>query len=318
MIDSLQRRISLCIATTLLLGSLCGLPSACGAEESVFRDIKMTPDRNPVSEASGALRADASEIADLLNISPIVDRLRALKQIPATEATHRTRAVETMRLMCLWKLFIASQEVRKVVAQIDYDLAISNASLDELTAKKYSLINNLNQVNFMQQGILGIVKNSISFPGKAFNPVVAQELAITYFGTGTAISTANFFIVPHLFRKRIDGKPNMLAHIFDANYRPDDAQQSYLWKFFSSPIPGSTNGLTRRQILIKHWEAFAGLRSESEKNVSALAAMNDGEKVYYENIRVLNQRIDLLQDMKSHIEEFDASLFEVHKAITMN
>lgn len=286
-------------------------------EQKPFRDIKMAPDRDLASEARGELRIDAREVADLLEIAPMVERLRALQKSPASD-THRSRAVQTMRLLCLWKIFIAAEEVRKVVAQIDYDLAVSNQGLDELSARKNSITNNINSVNFMQGGILGIIKNCISLPGRYNNPHIAQEIAIVNFSNGIALSMTNMFIVPRLINRKVDAKANMLAHIFSPTYRPADAQQSYLWKFFNAPIPRSQNGLTRREILIKHWEAFDGLRSSDEKNLTLLSALNPSEKVLHENMRVVNQRIDLLQDMKTHIEEFDASLFELHKAITLD
>jgi len=41
-----------------------------------FTDIKKTPDLNLEASARGELRADASELADILDIRPYVERLR--------------------------------------------------------------------------------------------------------------------------------------------------------------------------------------------------------------------------------------------------
>lgn len=302
--------VSVCVLALLATSSMC-------KEEKAFRDIKMTPERDEVSESAGALRVDAAEVAELLNIAPMVERLRQLQKEAPTDSTHRSRNVQSMRLLCLWKIFIAEQEVRKAVAQIDYDTGVAFQSLHKLEARQNSIINDINQINFMQSGVLGVIKNSISFKGRHNNPVAAQEIAMTAFGTSMALSLTNMLIVPRFMNQRVDSKPNMLSFILNSERKPSDLAQSYLWKFFNKPIPRSSVTLTRREILIKHWEDFDGLRSSDVKNNNVLASMSPDERILKENIRAVNQRIDLLQDMKTHIEEFDTSLFELHQTITL-
>ncbi|MFN8658286.1 MAG: hypothetical protein U0105_18265 [Candidatus Obscuribacterales bacterium] len=316
----MQKRLADAIATALTLFSLVSIAAPCVASpvERQFRDIKMAPDRDQQSEAGGAMRADAQEVAALLDIAPMVERLRALQKLPRTDATHRTRAVQNMRLLCMWRIFIAEEELRKVIAQIDFNLSETYTELAAMEAKKMSLINDVNSVNFMQSGILGIIKDSISFPGRYNNPHVAQELGIVAFSNQLALTSVNLVVVPMLVSRRVGGKPNMLAHIFNPNYKPADYEHNYLWKFFNSPIPGNANGLTRREILIRHWQDFEGVQIKDQKNLDKLGHMYPEGQSVREQIRMVNQRIDLLQDMKSHIEEFDASLFELHKSITLD
>lgn len=282
-----------------------------------FRDIKMTPSRDMQSESQGELRADARELMDLLNIRTLVSALRKSKE-SGTDSTQLSRTIQHARMLCLWKIFIASQEVRKVEAMIDFDLARSNEALDSLTAKRDMTRNMINTFNFLQSGTLGTIKNATSFPGPIQTTNAArQEMAMTFFGTSIALATTNL-LMPSLWRHSVDPPPNILVHVFDQNSKPNDADQSYLWKFMNSPIPGSDGTLTRRQILIKHWESFAGLDSKDELRLKKLSGSSSESEELSASIKVTAQRIALLQDLKTHFEEFDIALYELHKVITFN
>lgn len=281
-----------------------------------FLDIKMTPDRDLASEERGELRAEANELAELLKIKPFVEELRRQKSLGNAKTTQLPKALQHARMLCLWKIFIASQEVRKVVAMINYDLSTTRVNLDSLTTKRDMTINMINTANFMQGGVLGTIKQSLNLHGLH---IPAQEIGITTFGTGTVLATTNLF-VPYLWTRKIDERPNLLGHIFDANFQPTDAKVSYLWKFMNSPIPGSKfKQLTRREILLKHWKDFEKINIDNERKAKQLSALPpDSGAQMRESIRIISQRMDLLEDLKSHLEEFDASLYELHQSISVN
>lgn len=311
--DTLLIERSWLVVISIALGAqVTALPSF--AEFGSFRDIKVTPDLNQAAEARGELRTDAQEAADLLNVRSLVERIRQAKR---EKSPTNTRPLQNARLLCMWRIFIASEEVRKAVAAIDFELSSSYADMDSLMTRKGMTLNTLNTYNFMQSGALGIVKQSGSFPG-GNTPTVNQTLGITAFGTRTALSIVNLLVVPHLFSRKIDSPPNTLAIFFDEHHRPPDADSSYLWKFFSTPIAGSGNTLTRREILIKHWQSFARLNTTSEITLKRLSQAPDPNESMSENIRVISQRLTLLHDLKTHLEELDGSLYELHKSITVD
>jgi hypothetical protein len=290
------------------------LPSfATGAGS--FRDIKMTPDRDLEAEARGELRADAQEASRILRVESLVEKLREAKRAGITDTSQLPRPVQQARLLCLWKIFVAMEEVRKVVGVINRELSISYTALDSLTTKTNMTTNTINTVNFMQGGVLGCISQGVNF--HYGQPITSKTIATVTFSIGTGLAAVGLF-APSLWSRRIGPPANTLAHVFREGYLPPDANRSYLWRFVSSPIPGSNTGLTRREILIKHWEAFSGLDSKNQNRLTRLSAMPLGEEKLSESIRIVTQRIDLLHDLKTHLEEFDGSLFELHNAITIN
>ena len=117
--------VSLCSSTILTAPVL-----ANGAGS--FRDIKLGAERDKVAEAHGELRAEAEEVALLLKIKPFVEKLRAAKASSSSDSVQSSRPIEQARLLCLWKIFIALEEVRKVVAVINIEIAQSNESFNSL------------------------------------------------------------------------------------------------------------------------------------------------------------------------------------------
>lgn len=309
------------IRASLTLTLICGTAFSTfntpvfSAQETEFRDIKMAPDRDKESETRGELRTDANEIAELLKIKPSVEALRQYKASGLIKTAQLPKNMQHARLMCLWKIFIASEEVRKVVAMINFDLSNTRVNLDSLTNKRNMTTNMINTANFLQGGVMGTVKQSLNLHGLH---IPAQEVGITTFGTGTVLASSNLF-VPALWSRKIDGPPNMLSHIFNPYFKPADADKSYLWKFMNSPIPNSQIKLTRREILVRHWKDFESINTSDERKIRQLSALPlSSETGLKENIRTISQRMDLLEDLKSHLEEFDACLYELHKSISIN
>lgn len=288
--------------------TLTGAASAATKDE--FRDIKLTAERDLSSEAQGYLRADAKEMEQLLDVSSIVDKLKSARA-NGQDTKSLPKSVQNARMLLLWRMLEASEEVRKVVNEIDFDLADTHINLDSLTSKKNMTSNMLNTANFFQGGVCGVIKNSMAL--KKYNPVARQTIAISSFSTSLLLSTINLS-VPYWYHRRPDRKGNMLAHIFDPSFKPRDAQNSYLWKFFNAPVPGAPGQLTRREILVKHWQSFGGVRANDDRTIKLVSDNPDND--LNESIGLLQQRISLLQDMKTHIEEFDACLFELHQCTT--
>lgn len=303
----MQWRLLKSLAVLMMLSSSSTAVYAGVAEDAKsFRDITLTPRRVIENESRGELREDAKEVAEVLGVSDMVARLRQAKGNP-----NPSREVQTMRLLVLWRIFTASEEVRHVVAECGFDLAQAHIALDGLNAKKQMVSNTLTTANFMQGGTMGIMKQSLNYYRQ--NHVIVQEIGITTFGVGTGLAAINQLIGPAWTRK-IDSRPTMLSHFFNENYVPKDFEVSYLWKFFNKPCPGYSNNLTRRQVLIKHWKDFGNLDTENKRLVDRVAASApEGER---EGVKILGKRIALLNDLRSHFEEFDASLYELHKAIT--
>ncbi len=296
------------VSAILLCLFVSGHP-AIASPRSEFVDIKLTPDVIPSQVPAGTLRADAKEVAQLLEIEEYVQQLQEAKRTCAP----MTRDLTNKKLICLWRIMTTASEVRKISGRIDRELSFTNIALDDLIGRKNGVSNALNTLNFAQGGTTGIIKQSFVL-NHWFN--TSQLFLLVGAGVGTTLAGINL-VHPYLWSRRVENNPNILAHFLDPKYKPEDAEVSYLWKFFNSTNPGSTNNLTRREVVIKHWEAYTGLNAEDENKWRKLAAHpKNSDELIRESIKVLFQRVDLLHDLQTHVEEIDGSLFELHKAIS--
>jgi len=302
-----QRAVAL-----VLLSALTNTAGARAEEGKNFRDIRMTPPRDVQAELHGALRIEAQEAAEILKITPLVEQIRAAKERGVTDPDTMGRPLQQARLLCLWKIWQAQQEIRRGIGMIDFDLSESNTNLDSLTIKRQQVINMITTLNFMQGGTLGTIKQSMGLQHDIPQPT-RQEIAMTSFGTGTAMALTTL-LIPGFFCRKIDEPRNTLSHILDPSYAPPDAANSFLWQFLDTQLPGT--GLTRRQVLVNHWRDFAGLNIADPVGLRKMGATPESEERLSENIRTLQLRMTILHDLKTHVEEFDGCLYELHHAIT--
>lgn len=294
--------------TTCGVIALLGSTSQPAFSKQDFHDIKLTPDVTAADENSTVLRPDAKEVAQLLRIEPYIERVRQAE----LSGAKLDRPLLNAKVFCMWRILETAQEVRKFTAAIDKDLAASYVALDSLQSLRDNAQNAVNTFNFMQGGVLGIMKQSLFLNHRR---QASQYPLVVSASVGTGLSAINLLTQNIWFRK-IDHEPNTLRHFFSDRYAPPDANRSYLWKFFNQQVPGSTHNLTRREVLMKHWESVAALNAKNEARLHKLSAAPIDQHAHFENIRLLTQRISLLYDLKTHVEELDASLYELQKSIT--
>lgn len=285
----------------LVNGPVC----AATRHEKAFVDITMIPAH---TGQPGELTLDSLEAAQILRILPIVERLRA---VPPSSAPS-SKNISQMRLLVICKMMAASEEVRKAVAAINRDLAASYVALDELTTKQDRMRNMITTATFTQGGILGTLGKSGHLAG--YPPQDAVKL-VTGASIATGLSVINVLATPRVWTRRVDSGPNSMTPFMNLNFNPKDASQSYLWRYFNEPVLGSTLSITRRELLLKHWKAFLGFDVANKMSVKKMTGLPDGSENLTEGIGLVNKRIALLHDLKSHVEEFDTSLNELHKSI---
>lgn len=303
------RRLAYACMCALLVA--CLTPSAALSSAGNYLDIQLTPGSTEHAEDNGPLRADALEAAEILHIRPYVELLRAARQ-SGVEPEHMSRAQLNAKYLCLTRILAARMEVRKFVVSIKKDLDRSYVALDTLVLRNQNAQDFNNSLNFMQIGVLAIIKQKLLIQKKF---AVPPYLLTTLNANATGLSAMNL-IIPSLCIRRIDEAPNGLNGFLDESYHPRDAAKNYLWRFFESPIPGGDQNLTRRQLLVRHLSEFQHVNLNNHRQLRRLSATPKPKETLYEDAKTVSHRISLLFDLRSHVEEFDYSLYELHKSIT--
>ena len=110
------------------------------------------------------LTPGAKEAADLIGVTPLVDRVLVLKKQGLTSSTARQMII--LKLMLYKRLWAASLDVRKAADRIDKELAHAYDIRDILEGRRGRMINLTNTSNFIQGGTLGSIRTGILMNGR--------------------------------------------------------------------------------------------------------------------------------------------------------
>lgn len=254
--------------------------------------------------APSGLSHGATEAAHLLRMEAQVAELIKLNQ----SNIQNERRLE-LEIFVLQKLLYGTLDVRIATDKVDQELHYSyDIVLAQLLADRGKALQRTFEMNFIQNGAIGSVA-ALSFL-KGY-PKAGNELFAISGGIGTGLSTLAL-LQTHGGRKEIVVSPNSLADFL--NLQPSEYHFSSLMsEFLNSPSSESTEGKSRREVLYEIWkrDRVSTMNLESKKNRQKLAGMPAAK---YDTIKILSNRVALLQSLKANLEFFDADLFELVQA----
>ena len=267
---------------------------------------------NLKGQATYGLTPGALEAANLLGITDHVRKAIALREAAGNRDFGVMSEEEmALKVALMDKIMGEVLEVRVAADRIDRELSWDWTAKGGLEAKRQKTLNYLFTANFMQGGILGVCA------GGQFlheNPKAGAELLLLASSIGLGLSAMSV-AAARSGTKPIDGETTMLADLFGIKYEGELHHPDVILKFLNSVPPGSASNLTRKDKLIKGWKQGHYLKSTDEKNLIKMAAVQPQGEQLKENIGLLANRIRLLYDTQSSLEELDGELLDLLRAL---
>jgi hypothetical protein len=273
----------------------------CLLEQIESAPLSATDCTGTIASASNC-SAGAIEIAKLLKLQPCIDELSHLKQIGGD-----SKRVSELELLLLEKSLKGTLEVQVASDKVDEDLYYSyHVVLSDLLQSRAKWIQKTYDANFLQSGILGIIAGRLYL---SRHSDAGDRNFVISGGNGTAL-TVLAMMQMHGFRRKSDSGPNSLAEILDLNPAGDYRFSPFVSTLLNSPLPGSSGGKSRRELLNNRWKEakVTTLRLDSAKNLQAVSAMPSHK---YDTINVVKNRIVLLHSLKKELESFQAQVLEL-------
>jgi hypothetical protein len=280
-------------------------------------ELKSTSVLSDLPASLTELTPRAAEAADLLKVRPYVEYLFKLRRDGSTRPGLADKRVTAIKLNIYRKMAIGALEVRKCTARIDRELAYAYDTEATVSARRNKLVARTNTINFLQFGVLGAIRTGMLMNGHNSHAILdsSNYLRSTSSGLGVILTTLTFMEMKSGNRK-IDTDPNSLAGI----YSIESARPLYLpgmvWTFLNAVPPDAKNGVSRREILLKQWQALRQLDPANVPRIHSIAAAPEKEDETTESIRTLNDRIFMLHDLHAMIEQFDFELYELQKVVS--
>jgi len=261
------------------------------------------------------LSPGAREAANLLGILQKVERLIQLQQSRAGQDSTTLSDEELgLKVDVLDKVMGASLELRMITGRINREANWSLGGQQTLEARRQRNLNYLFAANFLQGGVLGIIAGPLNMHGLS---ATNTEFAIISSSVSLALSSLSL-LESRSGTKKIDGNTNALADVFHLEYPEPVHKADIVTKYLNSVPPQSTDGKTRIAVLQEGWKKGHYLRSTSEEHLQKLASLVPPGKNYRENIGLIGQRIRMLYDTQTEIQQLDGDLLEILRAVDIN
>ncbi len=108
-------------------------------------------------------------------------------------------------------------------------------------------------------------------------------------------------------KRKVDTSPNSLAEVFKLQTDPDDRFSAFVSRLLNAPPPGSTDGKTRAELLNEAWRKaqITTMKLDSSRDLSAISAMPSHK---FDTIKIVENRIVLLQSLKKELESFQGDV----------
>ena len=304
---SFQRSLLNLLIPIVVLGPFIG-----AARAAAGGDINKPVNSAPVLKA--VLSAQSNDTAELLGITPLIDRLSKLEPEPSSDSVdppgNPAKELERLNLkqQLTEKVLIATLQVRDVTARIDREIARSNRIQGSLEDKRDRAIKLNSLANTVGMGIIAEIGQAGEMK---VNEIPGETTELVGGGIGMALS-ALALQQQSGGKQRVRSKPNMLARIFNCHTDGDTEYPQVIWSYLNRVPVGSKDGQTRLESLFKHWQRYkyiGNLRLASSR--PRIASLTNTGTHGVTNIALLQDQTDLLVDVRSEVFQLDRDLLEL-------
>lgn len=257
-------------------------------------DQSLAAGAEPVMLSSGA-----QEMAKSLNLLASLAELQQMKQSGVD-----SQRMQELEVHLLEKTLTGALELQVATDKVDEDLYYNyHIALSELLQNRAKWLQYNYNANFLQSGILGIVAGRLYLSRHSY---AGDRMFVISGSNGTAL-TLLAMLQMRGGKRKVDTSPNSLAEVFKLQTDPDDRFSAFVSRLLNAPPPGSTDGKTRAELLNEAWRKaqITTMKLDSERAQSAISAMPSHK---YDTIKIVENRIVLLQSLKKELESFQGDV----------
>ncbi len=219
------------------------------------------------------------------------------------------------------KLLITRQVLEGFLAMISdadlvgHEIEEELKAVDRMERQRDRIVQLTNSVNFLQGGILGEVAGGLGFKNNHRDGMITSNIFIISSAISTALAALSM-LEQHGGWRPGKAKPNALGAAFGKNSEhimlsPVGAH------YLNSIAPDSRTNLTRREMLTKYWKESKVLSVDVKRDsaVQKLSAEGKAHHWWSETIKMINNRITMLFDLRAVLRSSNVGFYELLKAV---
>jgi hypothetical protein len=290
----------------LAAGVVCAAPAFAQSSPVQLAALEPKADTRLLPETKRTLTPGAQEIAELLNIMPLVDQLGALHKSGSSENAELKELKLHVKLTD--SILIAGLEVRDAAARIELELSRLDRFRGMLGEKRDRAIKYNSLANIFGGGVL----NEIGQAGEMKTNEIPGEATELVGGGVVMLLSALAFHQQSGQKQKADLKPNMLSEVFGRPTNNDTQLSPLIWSYLNSQDPNSVKGRTRLDSLLQHWRSYRLIGNmktvDGKKRVANLSNTAPRTMV---DIDLCDDEMALLSDLRAEIYQIDRYLLEL-------
>ncbi len=261
------------------------------------------------------LTPEAEEAAKLLGVENQIHRLLDLKNSGKAEMLNS--GALKLQLSIIRKIMTASLELRTTAAKFDKEITLETQVVDKLSRERDLAVAATNNANFLQLGILSTI---IDGPlAQSHNPTNNRDANRLNIVSGLMVGgfAALALVEQHGGIRPSKAEPNMLGQSLGFDVPDEVKLPPMLWTYLNSPSPNSSHNFTRREQLIEYWKTGKALsiniKKQSTKDQVAVLGVHHHQ--WNETIKLINNRITMLFDLRAMTDMLNTGLVELLEAL---
>ena len=219
------------------------------------------------------------------------------------------------------KLLITRQVFEGFLAMISdadlvgHEIEVELKASDRLERQRDRIVQLTNSVNFLQGGILGEVAGGLGFKNNHRDGMITSNIFIISSAISTTLAAVSMIEQHGGWRAGV-AKPNVLGAAFGK--KSEHVMLSPVGaKYLNSVAPDSRTSLTRREVLTKYWKEskVLSINVKRDSAVQKLSAEGKAHHWWSETIKMINNRITMLFDLRAVLRSSNVGFYELLKAV---
>lgn len=198
---------------------------------------------------------------------------------------------------------------------LGHQIVIESQVLERMERQKDKMVQLANIANFYQLGILGVISDSMGLSSNKNNVLNADRINIVSGYMIASFALASVAASHGGFRPG-KAEPNGLG----AAFGKDSAYvklSPLMVRYLSGPSPMSTANQSRREELIRYWKETKvfNINIDRPSAVEALSAEGRGHRWWCETIKLINNRVLMLYDLRAVLRTSNQGFDELIKSL---
>jgi hypothetical protein len=265
------------------------------------------------------LSPEAEQIADEIDVAPLLKRLERLRGAPAADSSSMTWESLAVRQEITERVLSTSLDIDSVSAVIDSEVEQIRGIRADLQAKRDKAQNVINMASIVTGGVAGAITSALQFKTSTVN--LGNGIGVAG-GAGSVLLSIVGIHKQGGGRQSLGDSPRMLARFFG---RPPDATEAIpsdypeeVWAYLNSTSPSQPNRGSRREQLIAKWHSEGRINQDgSPKGERRIETMSSNiSQLRKLSISEMSDRVTMLLDVRAKVSLMKRGLSEILRGLS--